>query len=123
LFASLVFSCRYDVESSIEWYTANLGFRLDERWGPAFAILELCGESLWLSGPGTSARKPMPDGRVPEPGGWNRFVVVVDEFDQTVSKLKASGVKFRNEPITGPGGSQVLIEDPDGNPVEVFAPG
>lgn len=112
-----------DVDAAVAWYTKNMGFALDERWGPAFAILERCGDSLWLSGPGTSAMKPMPDGRVPEPGGWNRIVVVVEDFDGTIDALRAAGTEFRGEPITGLGGSQCLIEDPDGNPIEVFCPG
>lgn len=94
------------------------------RWriagGPPFAIVE-CGDlQLWLSGPGTSAAKPMPDGAKPEPGGWNRIVIGVDDIDATVARLKAAGTQFRNEPISGPGGKQVLVEDPSGNPVELF---
>lgn len=112
-----------DVEAAVAWYSGSLGFRLKEQWGPAFAIVEREDVALWLSGPGTSAMMPMPDGRVPEPGGWNRVVVVVGDFDATVSSLRDFRAKFRNEPVRGPGGCQVLVEDPDGNPVEVFSQG
>ncbi|MBS1717586.1 MAG: VOC family protein [Armatimonadetes bacterium] len=108
-----------DVDLSIKFYE-QLGFALKEKWGPAFAIVERGGGELWLSGPGTSAAKPMPDGRTPEPGGWNRIVVELGDFDAQVAALKASGTVFRNEPLSGPGGTQVLIEDPDGNPIELF---
>lgn len=110
-----------DVERSIAFYV-RLGFRELERWGPAFAIVEHEGVQLWLSGPGTSAAKPMPDGRIPEPGGWNRIVVSVSGLMDLADSLRGAGVTFRNEPISGPGGTQVLIEDPDGNPIELFQP-
>ena len=89
--------------------------------GPAFAIVELDGLELWLSGPQTSAARPMPDGREPAPGGWNRLVLEVDDVEVTVARLHAAGVTFRNEPLSGPGGTQVLIEDPSGNPIELFS--
>lgn len=108
-----------DVDRAIAFY-ARLGFEVVERWGPPFAILGKDGLQLWLSGPGTSATKPMPDGRVPEPGGWNRIVVGVSDFEAVIAALRAADVVFRNEPITGPGGTQVVIEDPDTNPIEVF---
>ena len=108
-----------DVDAAVPFYE-SLGFTLADRWGPPFAIVERRDLQLWLSGPGTSASKPMPDGAKPEPGGWNRIVISVDDIDATVATLKASGTKFRNEPISGPGGKQVLVEDPSGNPVELF---
>jgi catechol 2,3-dioxygenase-like lactoylglutathione lyase family enzyme len=88
--------------------------------GPPFAQITRGDLEVWVSGPGTSARRPMPDGRSPEPGGWNRLVVEVDDVQAIVAKLRAAGVAFRNEPLTGPGGTQVLVEDPSGNPVELF---
>jgi catechol 2,3-dioxygenase-like lactoylglutathione lyase family enzyme len=109
-----------NVEASVAFYCNTLGFDEVERWGPAFAIVALEGETLWLSGPETSAARPMPDGQKPVPGGWNRIVVTVSDLDELATTLKASGVKFRGEVIRGPGGSQVLIEDPDGNPIELF---
>ena len=110
-----------DVDAALPFYCA-LGFRLAERWGPPFAIVKRKGLSLWLSGPGTSARKRLTSGANPEPGGWNRLVVEVKNMDEAVSKLNELGIKFRSEPIKGPGGRQVLVEDPSGNPVEVFEP-
>ena len=109
-----------DVDRSVAFYTKLLGFDEKERWGPAIAMVEKDGLTLWLSGPVSSAARPMPDGRVPEPGGWNRLVVEVDDHAAMVSALMERGVVFRNEPLTGPGGTQVLIEDPDGNPIEIF---
>jgi len=109
-----------DKDESVRWYTELLGFEIKEQWGPAFAILSKGNDELWVSGPQTSAAKPMPDGRQPEPGGWNRLVVQVDDLDSTIESLKEHGATFRNEPISGPGGRQVLVDDPSGNPVEVF---
>lgn len=110
-----------DVDRSLAFYEL-LGFTLVERWGPPFAMVQKDGLQLWLSGPGTSAAKPMPDGRIPEPGGWNRIVVETQDLNGLVEELRSRGTVFRNEPISGPGGSQVLIEDPDGNPIELFSP-
>lgn len=110
-----------DVDRAIAFYR-RLGFELVEQWGPAMAITELDGFRLWLAGPSASASRPMPDGRTPEPGGWNRIVVTVQDLEALVGDLREQGVKFRNEPLSGPGGSQVLIEDPDGNPIELFQP-
>ncbi len=107
------------VDDALPFYRA-LGFRLAERWGPPFAIVKRKGLSLWLSGPGTSARKALSSGAKPMPGGWNRLVIDVDDLDGTLEKLKASGARLRGRPIKGPGGRQVLIDDPSGNPVEVF---
>jgi glyoxylase I family protein len=111
-----------DVESSIKFYSESLGFQLKQQFGPAMAILSKDDLTLWLAGPVSSAAKPMPDGSVPQPGGWNRFVFEVDNINDIVAKLKASGTRFRNEIIQGPGGSQVLCEDPSGNPIELFQP-
>lgn len=111
-----------DVDEALPFYAA-LGFELVERWGPPFAMVARDDLTIWLSGPGTSARRPMPDGAEPVPGGWNRFVVEVDDVAATVEALRATGARFRNEPISGPGGTQVLVEDPSGNPVELFSPG
>ena len=108
-----------DVDEVLPFYEA-LGFTLSERWGPPFAILARGDIELWLSGPETSAQRPMPDGRQPEPGGWNRVVLEVEGLESMVAKLKEAGHNFRNEPIAGPGGTQVLVDDPSGNPVELF---
>jgi catechol 2,3-dioxygenase-like lactoylglutathione lyase family enzyme len=116
-------SVRYmvrDVERAAAFYTQRLGFELAERWGPAFAIVRRGDLDLWLSGPATSAAKAMPDGRVPEPGGWNRIVVKVDDLEALHAQLTQAGAVFRNNIITGPGGSQVLVEDGEGNVVELF---
>jgi catechol 2,3-dioxygenase-like lactoylglutathione lyase family enzyme len=110
-----------DVDAVLPFYEA-LGFTLAQRWGPPFAVLRRDGLDLWLAGPGTSARRPMPDGRLPVPGGWNRLVIEVEDLDARVDALKATGARLRNEPIAGPGGRQVLLEDPSGNAVELFEP-
>ncbi len=112
----------HDVEASLPFYVDLLGFTVVEKWGPAFAILERDADTIWLSGPQTSAAQPMPDGRQPEPGGWNRIVVSFEELEPVIVQLKNAGVVFRNDPITGPGGTQVLVEDPSGNPIELFSP-
>jgi catechol 2,3-dioxygenase-like lactoylglutathione lyase family enzyme len=109
-----------NVDEALSFYTQLLGFEERERWGSAFAIVAHGDLTLWLSGPETSAAKPMPDGRQPEPGGWNRLVIETDALESLVEKLKAAGVPFRNEPLSGPGGTQVLVEDPSGNPIELF---
>ena len=108
-----------DVDASLEFYTQVLGFELVQRWGPPFASIGKGDQQIWLSGPGTSARKAMPSGDEPAPGGWNRIVV---EVKAVVAQLRERGTTFRNEPLEGPGGTQVLIEDPSGNPIEVFQP-
>jgi catechol 2,3-dioxygenase-like lactoylglutathione lyase family enzyme len=110
----------HDVESAVEFYTERLGFDLVETWGTALAIVRRDDTTLWLSGPSSSAARPMPDGACPEPGGWNRVVVEADDIESLVESLKVAGVRFRNDPISGPGGAQVLLEDPSGNPVELF---
>ncbi len=109
-----------DVDKAVEFYTQLLGFSLEERWGPAFAIVSHADLKLWISGPETSAARAMPDGRIPQPGGWNRFVLEVADIHSLANKLKQAGVVFRNEVISGPGGSQVLVEDPSENPIELF---
>ncbi|MCA9844476.1 MAG: VOC family protein [Dehalococcoidia bacterium] len=111
-----------DVDAALAFYQGHLGFSLKQRMGPVFAQIERDGLEVWVSGPGTSARKPMPDGREPVPGGWNRLVVQVDDIHAMVKTLRDAGIAFRNEPLSGPGGTQVLIEDPSGNPIEVFQP-
>jgi catechol 2,3-dioxygenase-like lactoylglutathione lyase family enzyme len=107
------------VDESLPFYRA-LGFKLADRWGPPFAVVKGKGLTLWLSGPGTSARKKLPGGGTPEPGGWNRLVLPVKDIEATVTKLQAAGARFRSKPIKGPGGKQVLVEDPSGNPIELF---
>lgn len=108
-----------DVDAAIAFYSV-LGFVLADRWGPPFAVMKLGDLTLWVSGPGTSAAKTLPDGSEPQPGGWNRFVIEVPNIDSAVKDLAAKGGRFRSEPIQGPGGRQVLCEDPSGNPVELF---
>ena|SRR5215218_5073730 len=111
-----------DVDAALAFYTNNLGFTLEQQMGPAFAIVSRDDLSLWLSGPQSSAARAMPDGRRPEPGGWNRVVVEVDDLETKVEELKQAGLSFRNEVVTGPGGKQILLEDPAGNVVELFQP-
>lgn len=116
-------SVRYlvsDVPASIEFYTSALGFTLEQQFGPAMAIVAKDGFSLWLAGPMSSAAQAMPNGEKPAPGGWNRLVLQVEGLAALVTKLRAQGVKFRNEIVTGPAGSQILCEDPSGNAVELF---
>jgi catechol 2,3-dioxygenase-like lactoylglutathione lyase family enzyme len=111
-----------DVKASIAFYTTVLGFSLLTDYSPAFADVKLGDLRLLLAGPGSSAARPMPDGRQPQPGGWNRILLVVDDINAEVARLRAAGVTFRNDVITGPGGSQVVIEDPSGNAIELFRP-
>lgn len=110
----------HDLDSAITFYTTHLGFTLAERMGPAFAVITRGDLRVWLSGPQTSAARPMPDGRKPEPGGWNRFVIEVADLEGLVADLQRSGVAFRSALIAGPGGKQILAEDPSGNPIELF---
>jgi catechol 2,3-dioxygenase-like lactoylglutathione lyase family enzyme len=109
-----------DVDEAVGFYTERLGFELAQRFGPAFAIVARDGLSLWLSGPQSSAARPMPDARIPEPGGWNRLVIEVDDLAGTVAALEQNGVAFRNDVVDGPGGRQIVLDDPAGNPVELF---
>jgi catechol 2,3-dioxygenase-like lactoylglutathione lyase family enzyme len=111
-----------DVDAAAAFYTGKLGFTLKQQMGPAFAIVSRDDLLLWLSGPQSSAARPMPDGRRPEPGGWNRLVLEVDDLEPKVEELKKAGLSFRNEIVTGPGGKQILLEDPAGNVVELFQP-
>lgn len=111
-----------DVQESVDWYVGNLGFTVQLNAAPAFASVERGPLRLLLSGRGASAGRPMPDGRQPEPGGWNRFQYIVDDISAEVERLRARGVTFRNEIVVGPGGSQILAEDPSGNVVELFQP-
>ena len=108
-----------DVDRAIAFY-ATLGFSVLERWGPPFAMVGRGDLTLWLSGPASSAGKPLPDGTRPVPGGWLRFVIEVDDLDETIAALEPAGARFRSKPIDGPGGRQVLVEDPAGNPIELF---
>jgi glyoxylase I family protein len=111
-----------DVERSIAFYTRTLGFHLDRQHLPAFGQVSTGNLKLILSGPGASGSRPLPDGRQQEPGGWNRVVLQVGNLPARINELKSQGVRFRNEMETGPGGRQVQIEDPDGNPIELFEP-
>lgn len=111
-----------DVDRSIGFYTGHLGFKLEQQAGPAFAKVSRGDLTLLLSGPQSSGARPMPDGRRPEPGGWNRLVLEVMDLPSRVAELKQTGVHFRNEIVVGVGGKQILVEDPDGNPVELFEP-
>jgi catechol 2,3-dioxygenase-like lactoylglutathione lyase family enzyme len=112
-----------DVQKAIDFYTGMLGFEVGENWGSAFATVSKDDLTVWMSGPETSAAKAMPDGRVPEPGGWNRLVLEVDGLDELVETLRSAGTVFRNEIVEGPGGRQILIDDPSGNPIELFDAG
>jgi catechol 2,3-dioxygenase-like lactoylglutathione lyase family enzyme len=111
-----------DVERAVAWYTTHLGFTLLSNAAPAFADVTLRSLRLLLSGPKSSAGRPMPDGEQPGPGGWNRIHLIVDDLASEVARLRAAGVKFHNDIVTGPGGSQILLEDPAGNLVELFQP-
>ncbi|MCZ6876718.1 MAG: VOC family protein [Acidobacteria bacterium] len=108
-----------DVDASVSFYVQHLGFKSVLNAGP-FAMVEKDDLTLWISGPKTSAAKPMLDGRVPEPGGWNRFVFEVDDIEAVVASMKQAGINFRNDIISGVGGKQIIAEDPSGNPIEVF---
>jgi glyoxylase I family protein len=111
-----------DVSRSIAFYTQHLGFKLDQQHPPAFAQVSLGDFKLILSGPGASGSRPMPDGRPQQPGGWNRVLLRVADLSATIESLKEAGLQFRNEMEAGPGGRQIQLEDPDGNPIELFEP-
>ncbi|WP_324763765.1 VOC family protein (plasmid) [Sinorhizobium meliloti] len=111
-----------DVEAAVEWYTKYLGFSLLSNHAPAFADVRRGALRLLLSGPLSSAGRPMPDGERPSPGGWNRIHLIVDDLTVEVERLRVAGVRFRNDVVTGPGGSQILLIDPSGNMVELFQP-
>jgi catechol 2,3-dioxygenase-like lactoylglutathione lyase family enzyme len=110
----------HDVGASVSFYVGNLGFEVVQDYAPAMAIVRRDDLTLWLAGPSASAARPMPDGRTPEPGGWNRVVIEVDDLDALITALGSAGVVFRNEVVEGPGGRQILAEDPSGNVVELF---
>jgi catechol 2,3-dioxygenase-like lactoylglutathione lyase family enzyme len=112
-----------DVEAAIAWYTKHLEFTLLSSAAPAFADVRRGSLRLLLSGPTSSAGRSMSDGERPKPGGWNRIHLIVDDLAAEVARLRAAGAQFRNEVVTGPGGSQVLLIDPSGNLVELFQPG
>jgi catechol 2,3-dioxygenase-like lactoylglutathione lyase family enzyme len=111
-----------DVESAVAFYTTHFGFTLNTSFPPAFADVVRGNLRLLLSGPKSSAGRPMPDGRTPEPGGWNRIHLIVEDISTEVERLRAAGLTFRNDIVSGPGGQQILLEDPAGNPIELFQP-
>jgi catechol 2,3-dioxygenase-like lactoylglutathione lyase family enzyme len=111
-----------DVESAVAFYTTHFDFTLRFSAAPAFADVVRGNLRLLLSGPSSSAGRAMPDGRTPHPGGWNRIHFIVDDLGADVERLRAAGLTFRNDIVTGPGGQQILLEDPAGNPIELFQP-
>jgi catechol 2,3-dioxygenase-like lactoylglutathione lyase family enzyme len=111
-----------EVDVAVAWYTTHLGFTLLSNAAPAFADVTLGSLRLLLSGPTSSAGRAMPDGERPGPGGWNRIHLIVDDISAEVTRLRAAGVEFRNDIVTGPGGLQILLKDPSGNLVELFQP-
>jgi catechol 2,3-dioxygenase-like lactoylglutathione lyase family enzyme len=111
-----------DVDAAIAFYTTHFGFTLLSNAAPAFADVTRGDLRLLLSGPTSSAGRPMPDGRTPGPGGWNRIEFVVEDIDAEVDHLRAAGLRFRNDIVRGPGDAQILLDDPSGNPIELFQP-
>ena len=111
-----------DVDAAVGFYAKQLGFAVKQQFGPNMAILTRNDLTLWVAGPNASAGRPMPDGRKPEPGGWNRFVLEVEDLANIVARLRKSGTPFRNDIVEGPGGKQILAEDPSGNVIELFEP-
>jgi len=111
-----------DVDAAIEFYTTVFDFRVLTNAAPAFADVQRGHLRLLLSGPASSAGRPMPDGEVPRPGGWNRLHFIVDDLPAEVERLRAAGATFRNDVVSGPGGAQILLLDPAGNPIELFQP-
>ena len=120
-FHGIRYQCK-DVKRAIDFYTGHLGFKVEHQQLPMFAAVSLGDVKLLLSGPGASGSRLMPDGRPQEPGGWNRIVLRVSDVSKVIDTLKKSGVRLRNEMESGPGGRQIQIEDPDGNPIELFEP-
>jgi len=124
-FVRRVHGIRYqvkDVARSVAFYTERLGFKLEHQQLPAFASVSLGDATLLLSGPGASGSRPMPSGQLQEPGGWNRVVLRISDLQGCITALTSAGIRFRNAMEAGPGGRQILIEDPDGNPIELFEP-
>ena len=124
-FIKSVHGIRYqvkDVARAVAFYTQHLGFTLEHQQLPAFASVSLGESKILLSGPGASGSRPMPGGQHQEPGGWNRIVLKVSDLPRLIAAFKSAGLRFRNELETGPGGRQIQIEDPDGNPIELFEP-
>ena len=111
-----------DVEAAIAFYTTHFGFAVRSNAAPAFADIVRGPLRLLLSGPKSSAGRPMPDGRQPGPGGWNRIHFIVEDIEAEVARLRAAGVRFRNDIISGPGGKQIVLDNPSGNPIELFQP-
>jgi catechol 2,3-dioxygenase-like lactoylglutathione lyase family enzyme len=111
-----------DVERAVAFYTTHFGFTLGRDAAPAFADVTRGHLRLLLSGPKSSAGRPMPDGSTPQPGGWNRIHFIVDDLEGEVARLREAGLAFRNDIVTGPGGKQILLDDPAGNPIELFEP-
>lgn len=118
-------SVRYmvdDVDRAIDFYKTQFGFELGQNASPAFAEVIRGKLRLLLAGPKSSAGRPMPDGRIPSPGGWNRLHFVVDDIAAEAERLRSAGIQFRNDIVSGPGGQQILLDDPSGNPIELFEP-
>jgi catechol 2,3-dioxygenase-like lactoylglutathione lyase family enzyme len=111
-----------DVEKAVDFYTTHFGFTPNLNAAPAFADVIRGNLRVLLSGPASSAGRPMPDGRVPEPGGWHRLHFIVDDIDAEVERLRGAGITFRNDIVSGPGGRQIVLDDPAGNPIELFQP-
>ena len=112
-----------DVDAALAFYIDVLDFELVQKWGPPFAMVKRDDLTLWLSGPGSSACRPLVDGSRPVPGGWNRLVLETSDLAALAAKLERSGAAFRGEIVSGPGGKQILVNDPSGNPIELFEPG
>ena len=111
-----------DVDESVVFFVEALGFTLERQFGPNMAILHRGDATIWLAGPGASASRPMPDGSQPAPGGWNRIQLPVADIAAEVERLRTVGLQFRNEILKGVGGSQIVLDDPFGNPIELFQP-